>query len=93
MAILAVVVSMSSCGGGSSFEGDVKKFGNMRCKDQQLKAKDQSDEKVKKELEDLQKEMETYGDEMSKKYEKDKDNKEMEAKADKIMKDIMDKCK
>ena len=44
-------------------------------------------------MEDLQKEMETYGDEMSKKYEKDKDNKEMEAKADKIMKDIMDKCK
>ena len=93
MAILAVVVSMSSCGGGSSFEGDVKKFGNMRCKAQQLAAKDQSDEKVKKELEDLQKEMETFGDEMSKKYEKDKDNKEMEAKADKIMKDIMDKCK
>ena len=51
MAILAVVVSMSSCGGGSSFEGDVKKFGNMRCKAQQLAAKDQSDEKVKKELE------------------------------------------
>ena len=73
MAILAVVVSMSSCGGGSSFEGDVKKFGNMRCKAQQLAA--------------------TFGDEMSKKYEKDKDNKEMEAKADKIMKDIMDKCK
>ena len=39
MAILAVVVSMSSCGGGSSFEGDVKKFGNMRCKAQQLAAK------------------------------------------------------
>ena len=55
IAIVAVVVSMSSCGGGSSFEGDVKKFANMRCKAQQLAAKDQSDEKVKKEMEELQK--------------------------------------
>jgi Skp family chaperone for outer membrane proteins len=93
MAILAVVVSMASCGSSSSFEGDVKKFANMRCKAQQLAAKDQSDEKVKKELEDLQKEMEAYGDKMTKKYESKKDDKEMEEKADKIMEDIMNKCK
>jgi hypothetical protein len=93
MAILAVVVSMSSCGSSSSFESDVKKFGNMRCKAQQLAAKDQTDEKVKKELEDLQKEMSDYGDKMSKKYEKQKGDKAMDEKADKIMKEIMDKCK
>ena len=94
MTILAVVVSMSSCGGSSSsFEGDVKKYGNMRCKVQQLSGKDQSDEKVKKELEGLQQEMEDYGDKMSEKYKDKKEDKEMEAKADKIMKEIMDKCK
>ncbi len=93
LTVLAIVVSMSSCGGGSSFENDVKKFANMRCKVQQLAAKDQSDEKVKKELEDLQKEMEDYGDKMSEKYKDKKDDKEMEAKADKILKEIMDKCK
>lgn len=93
MAILAVVVSMSSCGSSSSFEGDVKKFANMRCKAQQLAAKDQTDEKVKKEMEDLQKEMSDYGDKMSKKYEKQKGDKAMDEKADKIMKEIMDKCK
>lgn len=93
MAILAVVVSMSSCGGGSSFESDVKKFANMRCKAQQLAAKDQSDEKVKKEMEDLQKEMEAYGEKMEKKYADKKDDKEMDEKADKIMDEIMAKCK
>ncbi len=94
MAVLAIVVSMSSCGGSSSsFEGDVKKFGNMRCKVQQLAAKDQSDEKVKKELEDLQKEMKEYGEKMEKKYADKKDDKAMDEKADKIMDEIMEKCK
>lgn len=93
IAIVAVVVSISSCGGGSSFEGDVKKFANMRCKAQQLAAKDQSDEKVKKEMEELQKEMEAYGEKMRDKYKDKEDDKAMEEKADKIMKDVMDKCK
>jgi predicted transcriptional regulator len=93
MAVLAVLISMSSCGGSSSFEGDVKKFGNMRCKAQQLAAKDQSDEKIKKEKEDLEKEMEAFGDKMKEKYKDKKDDKEMEAKADKIMEEIMAKCK
>jgi Skp family chaperone for outer membrane proteins len=94
MTMLAVVISLASCGGSSSgFEGDVKKFGNMRCKVQQLAAKDQTDEKVKKEMEDLQKEMETFGEKMSEKYKDKKDDKAMEEKADKIMKEIMEKCK
>ncbi len=93
MAILAVVVSMSSCGSSSSFEGDVRKIGNMQCKAQQLAAKDQSDEKVKKEMEDLQKEMMAFGNDMEKKYKDKKDDKAMEEKAEKIMKEIMEKCK
>lgn len=93
MAILAVVLSVSSCGSKSSFESDVKKFANMRCKAQQLAAKDQTDEKVKKEAEELAKEMEAYGDKMEKKYADKKDDKDMEAKADKIMNEIMGKCK
>jgi Skp family chaperone for outer membrane proteins len=93
MTILAIIVSMASCGGSSSFEGDVKKFGNMRCKAQQLDAKDQSDEKVKKEKEELEKEMKAFGDKMEEKYKDKKDDKAMEEKADKIMKEIMEKCK
>ena len=37
--------------------------------------------------------MEAFGDEMSKKYEKMKDDKDMDAKADAILKEVMDKCK
>ena len=48
IAILAVVLSISSCGSKSSFESDVKKMAEMRCQVQQLAAKDQADEKVKK---------------------------------------------
>jgi hypothetical protein len=94
MTLLAIVISLASCGGSSSgFEGDVKKFGNMRCKVQQLAAKDQTDEKVKKEVEELEKEMEDYGKTMTEKYKDKKDDKAMEEKADKIMKEIMEKCK
>ena len=93
IAVLAVVLSLSSCGSKSSFEGDVKKFANMRCKAQQLAAKDQSDEKIKKETEELKKEMEAYGEKMRDKYKENKDDKEMDAKAEKIMGEIMEKCK
>ena len=93
IAILAVVVSMSSCGSSSSFERDVKKFANMRCKAQLLAAKDQSDEKVKKEMEELKKEMDAFGEKMEKKYEDKKDDKAMDEQADKIMEEIMAKCK
>jgi len=91
--VLAFVVSFSSCKSSSSFDSDVKKMADYRCQMQQLMAKDPSDEKAKKELEDLSVKMEAYADEMSKKYEKMKDDKEMEAKADAILKEVMDKCK
>jgi peptidoglycan hydrolase CwlO-like protein len=68
IAVLAIVVSMASCGGSSSFDGDVKKMAEYRCKKQQLKAKDPSDEKAKKELDDLEKEAEAFSDKMRKKY-------------------------
>jgi hypothetical protein len=93
MAILAVVVSMSSCGSSSSFESDVRKMANFACKAKQLAAKDRSDEKVKKEMEELQREMEDYGKKMEEKYKKDKDNKAMEEKANKIMEEVMANCK
>jgi len=93
IAILAVVISLSSCGSSSSFESDVRKMANYACKAQQLAAKDQSDEKVKKEMEGLKKEMNAFGDKMEEKYKKDKGNKAMEEKADKIMEEVMAKCK
>jgi len=93
IAILAVVVSMSSCGSSSSFESDVRKMANFGCKAKQLAAKDQSDEKVKKEMEELQKESEEFAKKMEEKYKKDKDNKAMEEKANKIMEEVMANCK
>lgn len=92
--VLAFCLSFTSCKSSSgSFESDVKKMANYRCEMQQLMAKDMTDEKVKKELDDLTKEMTAYAEEMSKKYEKMEEDKEMEAKADAIMKEVMEKCK
>lgn len=92
-AMLAFVLSLTSCGGGGGFESDVRKMADYRCKAQKLMGKDQSDEKVKKELEELQKEAEAFAEKMEKKYEDKKDDKAMEEKAEKIMKEVMDKCK
>jgi predicted transcriptional regulator len=94
IAILAIVISLSSCGSSSSsFDSDVRKMADYQCKAQKLAAKDPTDEKVKKEMEELQKEMEAYGEKMRKKYEDKKDDKEMEAKAEAILKEVMEKCK
>ena len=93
LSVLAIVLSLSSCKSSSSFDGDVRKMANFRCKAKQLMAKDPADEKAKKELEDLQKEMKTYNDKMEQKYKDKKDDKDMEAKAEVIMKEVMDKCK
>ncbi len=93
LAVLAVIIVLSSCSSKSSFDGDVTKMANYRCEKQKLEAKDQSDEKVKKELEDLEKEMDAYGEKMKKKYEDKKDDKDMNEKAGKIMAEVMAKCK
>lgn len=93
MAIFAIVILLSSCSSKSSFESDVKKMANYRCDIEKLMAKDQNDEKVKKDLEKLSKEMQEFGEKMEKKYESKKNDKAMEEQADKIMDEIMAKCK
>lgn len=93
LAVVAVIIALSSCSSKSSFEGDVRKMANYRCEKQKLQAKDPSDEKVKKDLEDLEKKMDAYGNEMKEKYKGKEDDKAMNEKADKIMEEVMAKCK
>jgi len=93
LAAIALVIGMSSCSSSSSFEKDVTKMAEYRCKIQKLTAKDQSDEAVKKEMEALTKEMDEYRDKMATKYKGKENDKEMNDKADKIMDDVMAKCK
>ncbi|HMK25788.1 MAG TPA: hypothetical protein VK483_07130 [Chitinophagaceae bacterium] len=93
LTVLAVTVVLSSCSSKSSFDSDVRKMADYRCKVQQLEAKDPSDQKVQKELEDVRKEMNDYREKMAKKYEEKKDDKAMNEKADKIMDEVMAKCK
>ena len=93
LAVLTVIIVLSSCSSKSSFENDVRKMAGYRCKVQQLEAKDPSDQKAQKELEDVKKEMDAYRENMSKKYEDKKDDKAMNEKADKIMDEVMAKCK
>ena len=94
IAVLTVVLSVSSCkSSSSSFEADVKKMADYLCKEQQLRAKDPSDEKAKKDLEKVEAEMKAYSDKMEEKYKDKKGDKEMDAKAEKIMTDVMTKCK
>lgn len=93
LVVISFVLSMSSCGSKSSFESDVKKMANYRCKEQQLMAKDQSDPKIKREMEDLQKEMDAYRQKMSEKYKGKEKDEAMNKKADQIMEEVMAKCK
>lgn len=90
---IAAVISLTSCGGGGGFEGDVRKRANYECQKTKLEAKDQSDPKVAKELEDLEKEINAFDEKMEKKYEKQKDDAKMQEKAGKIYMDVMAKCK
>ncbi len=95
LTLAIIVIGMASCksSSSSSFESDVKKMADYRCKAQQLKAKDPADEKAKKELEEVTKEMDSYREKMSKKYEAQKDDKTMNDNAEKIMAAEMAKCK
>ena len=90
---LLAIWSLSSCKSSSSFENDVKKMADFNCRAQKLMAKDPTDEKARKDLADLRKEMDAYGEIMSEKYKDKKDDKEMETKAQSIMKEEMKKCK
>ncbi|HEY6064183.1 MAG TPA: hypothetical protein VIV35_11270 [Chitinophagaceae bacterium] len=93
LVVSAAIVVISSCSSKSSFESDVRKMANYRCEREKLRAKDQTDEKVKKQLEDLEKEMDAYGNKMEVKYKDKKDDKVLNEKADKIMEEVMSKCK
>ena len=77
----------------SSFDNDVRKMADLQCRVQKLEAKDPADLKAKKDLADLEKEMEAYGNKMEEKYKDKKDDKEMEAQAQAIITEVMDKCK
>lgn len=91
--LLIIIWSLSSCESSSSFENDVKKMADFNCKAQKLMAKGPTDEKAKKDLADLRKEIDAYGEKMSEKYKDKKDDKEMEAKAQSIMMEVMKNCK
>ena len=93
LVILIIVISLAACKSSSSFEGDVRKMADYRCKQQQLEAGDLTNEKTKKELADLTKEMADYREKMAKKYESTKGDTAMNHKADKIMDEVMSKCK
>ncbi len=91
MAILAVVVIMSSCGSSSSFESDVRKKADFMCKVQKLSTA--TDEKAVKELADVKKEMDEFDEKMEKKYKDKAQDSATNATAQKIMTEVMEKCK
>jgi hypothetical protein len=91
IAVLAVVASMASCGSSSSYSSDVKKMAEYMCKMQKLKAA--SDEKSVKELADVKKEMDEFDTKMAAKYKDMKKDSASMASAEKIMKEVMEKCK
>ena len=91
IAILAVVISMSSCGSSSSFEGDVRKKADFMCKVQKLSTA--TDEKAVKELADVKKEMDEFDAKMEKKYKDKAQDSATNATAKKIMTEVMEKCK
>lgn len=90
---IALVIALSSCGGGGGFEADVRKRANYECEKRKLEAKDQSDPKVQADMAKLEDEIKEFDDRMEKKYENQKDDDARDAKARKIMNDIMEKCK
>jgi predicted small secreted protein len=93
IAILAIVISLSSCGSSSGFEKDVRKKAEYMCSIQKLTANASTDEKVAKELEVIQKEMDEFDSKMEEKYKDKKNDEAMSATAQKIMMEVMAKCK
>ena len=90
---LALLIAISSCT-NDSMESDVRKMAQMMCKSQRLQVKAmQGDEKAQEELKDLNKEANEFGEKMKKKYEKQENNAEFEEKAEKILREEMEKCK
>jgi hypothetical protein len=94
LSVLAAAIFFASCGGGGGFESDVRKMAELRCKAQKLGEKaGTGDEAAKKELEGMQKETMEMATKMMEKYKDKQDDKAMSEKADKIMDEVMAKCK
>ena len=94
IAVLAVVISLSSCkSSSSSFEGDVRKMADYLCQLQKLEAKAATDENEKKKIEAKKKEITEDSNKKETKYKDKKGDKAMEDKAEAIMKEVMAKCK
>lgn len=91
--IITMVMAVYSCGSSSSFESDVRKKADYLCKVQKLTAAAASDEKVAKELEGIKKEMDAFDEKMEKKYKDKKEDAASTASAQKIMMEVMEKCK
>jgi spermidine/putrescine-binding protein len=85
---IAAAFSLTSCGGGG-FEADVRKAAEMGCKLDKLS----KDSTKADEAKAFAKEAEEFTTKMGKKYEDKKGDKDMEAKAEKIIKEVMEKCK
>ena len=92
LVVFAGMLGLASCSSKGSFESDVRKMADYRCKVKKLEAKDPTDESAKKELDAVMKEMDQYREKMQEKYKGKEDDKEMNEKADKIMEEVMAKC-
>ncbi|MDF2382779.1 hypothetical protein JMG10_14955 [Nostoc ellipsosporum NOK] len=88
-----LLLSVTSCSSSSSFESDVRKMAGLMCRAQKVAVKAATDESAKKELESIEKEAEEFGKKMEEKYKDKKEDKEMNAKAEKIISEEMAKCK
>jgi hypothetical protein len=94
LAIVTSMVALSSCGGGSGFEADIRKMAQMECDMEKLQKKaDGGDEGAKKELEKMEKEAMEFGMKMMTKYKDKMNDKELDAKADKIQDEVKAACK
>ena len=93
LVIFAGLLGLSSCSGKSGFESDVTKMANYRCQIKKLEAKDPTDQSAQKELEAAKKDMNDFSNKMEEKYKDKKDDSAMNAQAEKIMLDVMAKCK
>ena len=93
MASFAIMVGAVSCKSSSSFDKDVRKRGEYMCTIQKLTAKGGTDEASIKALEKAKKELDEYDATMEKKYKDKEPTKEQQESAEKILKEVMDKCK
>jgi hypothetical protein len=86
-------ILVSACGSGNNFENDVRKMGELTCKGKKLTKEALTDTTKLKDIAKLQTEVEDFAKKMEEKYKGMKDDTTMNAKADKIMQEVLDNCK